>query len=172
MQDLGWTREGTAWMHDRSFPVRLPRGLLTPERVQLGLRMASLPELFDHLGRRIHPQSAARAGEAARRLGSRHARSSTALGDGVMLPHAELRFLQRPAAFFLRLAQPLAVAAPDHEPVADVLALVVPRPATAAHHGLLSALMQLLTTPGFRRGLRVCADAESVLELFSLWVQR
>jgi PTS system nitrogen regulatory IIA component len=107
-----------------------------------------------------------RASMAMRRLWARERRRSTALGWGVAIPHADVGGLQRPHAAFLRAAEPVDFHAPDGRPVDSIFVLVVPRPALASHHQLLSHYQRLLVQPGFRKQLDDCREPGDVWRLF------
>ena len=56
--------------------------------------------------------------------------------------------------------------APDGQPIRNVLALLVPKPATAIHFSLLKQIQRLCTHSAFRQSLDDCHDAGSVWRLF------
>ena len=95
-------------------------------------------------------------------LKAREALGSTALGQGVAIPHGRLRGISRPAAAFLRLQQGVDFDAPDGQPVRILLALIVPESATEQHLLVLSDLAQILGHRGTREALLAEADAGAV----------
>jgi len=52
---------------------------------------------------------------------------TTAIGNGVALPHGRVEFCEQPAAAFITLAEPIDFGAPDKESVDIIFALVVPK---------------------------------------------
>lgn len=148
-------------------PPVLHRGLLAPERIVFSERLNSADALFDRIGRLVEARSTPAASEIAARLHKRHARRSTALGHGVALPRAEVRGLRAPVAVFIRSRHGIELQAHDGQPVIDVLALLVPSPATATHADLLAQLASLLLAPAFRERLASCNTAEAIWSLFA-----
>jgi PTS system nitrogen regulatory IIA component len=141
-------------------------GVLSLECISLDAPASSPEALFQCVGRLVAAAHGLKGGDVADRLLRRESRRSTGLGYGIALPHADAHGLSRPVAAFVRLRKPIAFDAPDGRPVTDVLALLVPRPATAGHHDLLARYTRLLTRPEFRRSLERCADATSIWRLF------
>jgi nitrogen PTS system EIIA component len=148
-------------------PPAVQRCLLTPERIVFTEQLDTVEAVFERIGRAVEARATPGAGEIAARLLKRHARRSTALGHGVALPHAEVRGLRAPVAVFIRSRHGIDFRAHDGDPVFDVLALLVPRPATAAHAELLAELTARLTTPVFREQLARCNSAKAILNLFA-----
>lgn len=140
--------------------------LLGPECISMNVAVAAKEQVFNEIARLVHGRYKLRQSEVVTRLWRREQRGSTALGWGVALPHAHIVGLGRPVAAFVRLQQPVAFGAPDGQPVRDVLALLVPKPATAIHFDLLKQYQRLCTSPAFRQGLDDCRDAGSVWRLF------
>ena len=147
-------------------PASIPYALLTPLHVALNAEVSSRDQLFERIGWMIHARRGPTPPEVARHLMTRELRSSTALGHGIALPHADVPGLRRPVAAFVRPRTPISFDAPDGKPVTEVLALLVPRPGTAAHLDLLARLARLLRQREFRDALRECADAQQVERLF------
>lgn len=88
---------------------------------------------------------------------------STALGDGIAIPHCRLADCTAPIGVLLSLADGVDYLAPDDEPVDLLFILVVPENANEAHLQILSALAGLLIEPDNRAQLR---DARDNLTLF------
>jgi PTS system nitrogen regulatory IIA component len=142
------------------------RHLLDGECIRLGVDAADRCTLFDVATQAVQAVHRLNAKTAVDRLSKREARRSTALGYGIALPHADVPGLSRPAAAFVRLARPMSLGAPDGEPVVDVLVLLVPRPALAAHFDLLMHYRRLLVQPAFRMDLRAATDVGAIWRLF------
>jgi Kef-type K+ transport system membrane component KefB/mannitol/fructose-specific phosphotransferase system IIA component (Ntr-type) len=99
----------------------------------------------------------------ARCVLEREALSSTGVGEGVAIPHAEIPGLERPALAFARLAEGVDFDAPDGQPVRLVFLLLVPPRAHDRHLQLLSALARLLTQDEVKAGLHAARDPSGVL---------
>lgn len=141
--------------------------VLQIDHVVLGIEVARASDLFDAIGRIVEQPRGPRQAPVARQLGRRHARRSTALGNGVALPHAAVPGLRRATAAYARLAQPLGLGAPDREPVTDVLALLVPFPGMSAEFELLQNLIHRLSHPVMAQALRQTGDAAAIHRLLT-----
>jgi nitrogen PTS system EIIA component len=143
--------------------------LFAPERIALGVPVADKATALAEIGRIVQRHGGPRGTEVARWLARREAYGSTALGAGSALAHAHLPRLPAPLAVYLRPRSPIAFDAPDGLPVSDLVALLVPRPATAAHFELLLSLRRRLRHPALRRELARSDDPLEVSELLSRW---
>jgi len=140
--------------------------LLSPECIDLDVSASTNEDLVAIAGALFHRAYGLSASKVSERLWRRERRQTTALGYGVALPHADICGLRRPAAAFLRCREPLDFAAPDRQPVSDVLILMVPRPASTRHFDLLAYYHSLLLNVLFRQKLGACADESAVWRLF------
>lgn len=95
-------------------------------------------------------------------LFARERLGSTALGQGVAVPHGRVKGLDQALAAFLRLAQPIQFDAPDGQPVSMLLCLLVPETATQQHLDILAELAQLMSNKPLRDALATEADATAV----------
>lgn len=143
--------------------------LFAPERISLGVALPDKSAALHEIGRLAQRREGPTDVEITRWLARREARGSTALGLGAALAHAHVPRLRAPMAVYLRPAQGIDFDAPDGVAVSDILALLVPRPATAAHFELLARLRQRLAHPALRQELARCERPHEVCELFSRW---
>lgn len=79
---------------------------------------------------------------------------STAIGNGVAIPHARLDEISAPAAVFARLQHPVSFGTPDDNPVDLLLALLWPKSDTRAFVTTLLDVWRLLRRPGLAELLR------------------
>jgi len=91
-------------------------------------------------------------------LFARERLGSTALGQGVAVPHGRVKGLAEPLAAFVRLSQPIAFDAPDSQPVSLLLILLVPETATQQHLDILAELAQLMSNKTLRQALATETD--------------
>ena len=95
-------------------------------------------------------------------LFARERLGSTALGQGVAVPHGRVKGLDKPIAAFVRLAQPVAFDAHDSQPVTLLLFLLVPETATQQHLDILAELAQLMSNKALRQALGTETDPVAV----------
>ena len=143
--------------------------LFDPQRMALGVALPDKQSALQEIGRLGQRRFGPGAAEIVRLLARREARGSTALGRGAALPHADVPRLRAPVAIFLQVEPGIHFGASDGIPVSNILALLVPRPATAAHFELLSRLTQRFRHPALREELGLCTDPQLVCELLSRW---
>ncbi len=100
-------------------------------------------------------------------LFSRERLGSTALGQGVAVPHGRVKGLTEALAAFYRLAQPIPFDAPDGQPVRLLMILLVPETATQQHLDILAELAQLLSNKPLRERLISETDPAIVHKLLT-----
>lgn len=140
--------------------------LLSPARVLLDLDVADRETLFARLGELAEHKAGLPADTVTAALAAREAMGSTGLGQGVAVPHGQVKGLREAVALYARLATPIAFDAPDAKPVRDVVMLLVPEWATSTHLHLLADVAQRFCDQRFRDQLHACADASAVCRLF------
>jgi mannitol/fructose-specific phosphotransferase system IIA component (Ntr-type) len=102
--------------------------------------------------------------EAIARVLEREELASTALGDGVAIPHARLDVGDRPAIAFGRHSSGLEFGAPDGKPV-HLLVLVIWQPAqTGLFNRLFSGLVSKLADDHFRNRLMEEGGADGLAQ--------
>ncbi|WP_232833625.1 PTS sugar transporter subunit IIA [Paraburkholderia kururiensis] len=141
--------------------------LLSPARVLLDLDIADRETLFARLGELAEHKAGLPADTVTAALAAREAMGSTGLGQGVAVPHGQVKGLREAVALYARLATPIAFDAPDAKPVRDVVMLLVPEWATSTHLHLLADVAQRFCDQRFRAQLHACADPTAVCRLFA-----
>ncbi len=137
-------------------------GLLRSEDVALDVVAPDMQALFAAIGELMWRNHALDPKAVALGLAARERVGSTALGQGVAIPHARLGDLRCPVLAYLRLRHPLHCDTPDGHPVVDVFSLLVPEPATREHLEMLAEVAQGVSDPAFRQRLHEQADARMV----------
>jgi PTS system nitrogen regulatory IIA component len=102
------------------------------------------------------------ADEALEGLNERENAGSTGVGQGVAIPHARLRGLDRVRAVFVRLETPVAFGAVDDKPVDLLVALFAPKDADSSHLRALARISRLMRQPEMREQLRKARSADAV----------
>lgn len=97
-------------------------------------------------------------------LMARERLGSTAVGEGVAIPHCRLPGCATPTGALLHLHETVDFEAPDGERVDLLFVLVVPEEATDAHLALLADVAGAMNRSAFREALR---DAGSDAALFA-----
>jgi mannitol/fructose-specific phosphotransferase system IIA component (Ntr-type) len=117
---------------------------LAPEAILCGCKIASRDELLTEIVRTagaVHGWND--ADEIVARVVAREAQMSTAIGQGIAVPHARLEWLDRIQVAVACLPDGLDFRAPDRKPVRLVLLLVSPISAPAIHVQALAAVSRI-----------------------------
>ncbi|WP_145943346.1 fructose-specific PTS transporter subunit EIIC [Corynebacterium glyciniphilum] len=96
---------------------------------------------------------------------AREAQSTTAVGNGVAIPHARSAAVGVPTLAFGRLQTPVEWDAPDSEPVDLVFLIAVPDDAGKQHLKVLAKLARALMKDDFRESLRSAPSPDDVVNL-------
>jgi PTS system nitrogen regulatory IIA component len=140
---------------------------LRPQDIRLDVEITDKRALFDLVAQHVEHEVGLAAHFIAHCLARREQAGSTAIGHGVAIPHARIEGLHETHALYLRLKQPLVFNAPDHQPVADVLVLLVPHPAAQDHLELLADATRIFANPDLRQRLHASRDAEEIASLLT-----
>ncbi|GAA5005283.1 PTS sugar transporter subunit IIA [Pseudoluteimonas lycopersici] len=95
-------------------------------------------------------------------LRQRERMGSTAIGDGVAIPHGRSAAFPQARAAFLRLRPAVAFGAADGTPVDLVFAMAVPEGMQQEYLQWLSELAERFADPAFRDTLRGAVDARAL----------
>lgn len=93
---------------------------------------------------------------------------STAVGNGVAIPHGKLAKLGRLFGLFARLERPIDFEALDSQPVDLVFLLLAPEAAGADHLKALARVARLLRDPEIARKLRDSRDADALYAVLAM----
>jgi PTS system nitrogen regulatory IIA component len=140
--------------------------LISRDHVLLGLQATDQQTLFVALGHFFERHHGLPAATVTAALEAREALGSTGLGQGVAVPHGQIRGLRQALALYVRPSVAIAFDAPDGQPVRDMVVLLVPQWANSTHLRLLADVAQRFCDQHFRERLHACADAQAVCRLF------
>ena len=102
-----------------------------------------------------------------RALWRRELAGSTAVGDCLAIPHAQVNNIAQPLTLYMRTRHGIACKAGDGRPVFDFLAILVPANGHRDDHlRLLALVARLFTSPTFRMQLAAATNAASATEAF------
>lgn len=139
------------------------------ENVVLDLSVTSKKRVFEQAGLIFENQNGIGRSAVTDNLFARERLGSTALGEGVAIPHGRIKGLKQPLAAFVRLEQPIPFEAPDGQPVSLLIFLLVPEQATQQHLEILSEIAQLLSDREARERLHTEPNREELHRLLTQW---
>jgi PTS system nitrogen regulatory IIA component len=129
--------------------------LLTPGRTLCRAPGLSKKRLFESAANLIsenHPEL--RSSDIFSALLGREKLGSTALGEGIAIPHCRISQCTEAIGSLITLDEPIDFDAPDSQPVDILFVLLVPDEADQEHLTILAGLAKLLSNPEFCQGLR------------------
>lgn len=121
-------------------------------------------ELAEHLARhheRLDAESLTRV------LIDREGLASTAIGDGVAIPHGKVPSLDKIVACIGRAKGGVDFDSMDGKPTHLFFVMVAPENSTGAHLKALARISRVFKDSGFRRRLMEAPDAESMYEIIA-----
>lgn len=143
--------------------------ILPADNVLVDVDATSKKRAFEHAGLLFENQHAVARATVTDNLFARERLGSTGLGHGVAVPHGRIKGLKSPLAAVLRVKTAMPFDAPDDEPVALMIFLLVPEAATQRHLEILSEIAELLSDRELREQLLTVPLAADVHRLISGW---
>jgi PTS system nitrogen regulatory IIA component len=142
--------------------------LVAPNAVVSALAASNKKQAIQELATR----AAALTGEDERAileiLLQREKLGSTAVGNGVAIPHGKLPKLGKLFGLFARLETPIDFEAHDGQPVDLVFLLLAPEGAGADHLKALARVARLLRDPAIAKKLRESNSADAIYAVLSM----
>ncbi len=141
---------------------------LDERHVLLLSEISSKKQVFELLGETLAADlDAVQASHIYEGLIARERLGSTALGEGVAIPHCRLDQIDQIRCAVIKLEHAVDFDAPDNQGVSIIFALIVPTEATEEHLQILASLAEYLSKPGNRENLRNCESAQELLEVLN-----
>ena len=100
-----------------------------------------------------------------RALLEREKLGSTAIGEGIAIPHCRINDCAVPAGCLVTLQEPIDFGSADGQDVDIIFVLLVPEEATEAHLKLLAALARSFSNAEVRERVRQTQDPEALKQL-------
>jgi nitrogen PTS system EIIA component len=146
---------------------------LTPDRVIADLtekeKSAVLKEMAGQLA---GSESGLDATQILKVLQDREKISTTAIGEGVAIPHGKLPNVQKVSALFARSLEGVDFASLDGEPTYLFFTLIAPQDAAADHLKALARISRLLKDPDLRRRLLAAATNQELYNIIAVEDQK
>jgi len=138
------------------------------DRISLQNNVSSKKRVFECLGKLLsHGLEDVSATQVSEGLIARERLGTTALGDGVAIPHCRIDNLNQIRSAIIKLDHAIDFEAPDDQHVSFVCALMVPSEANDDHLKALASLAEFLSNTEHREALNGCQTAEEILEVFA-----
>ena len=143
--------------------------ILPATNVVVDVEATSKKRAFEQAGVLFENRHSIARATVSDNLFARERLGSTGLGHGVAIPHGRIKGLKNPLAAVMRVQQPIAFDAPDDEPVALLIFLLVPEAATQRHLDILSEIAEMLSDRELRDRLRAATDQAALHKLIVDW---
>jgi PTS system nitrogen regulatory IIA component len=142
--------------------------LIAPNAILPALKVNNKKQVLQELAAR----AALLSGQSERAifdiLMQREKLGTTAIGNGIAIPHGKMPNLTRLFGLFARLERPVDFDALDNQPVDLVFLLLAPEGAGADHLTALSRVARLLRDQTVTHKLRATQDAESIYAVLAM----
>jgi nitrogen PTS system EIIA component len=142
--------------------------LVAPNAILPALKVNSKKQVLQELAARAAVLSGQNERAIFDILMQREKLGSTAIGNGIAIPHGKMPGLTRLFGLFARLDRPLDFEALDNQPVDLVFLLLAPESAGADHLKSLARIARLLRDPAITHKLRAMHDAESLYAVLAM----
>lgn len=139
--------------------------IIPVSHIILDAETSSKKRLFECVAQLFAAQSGLPQSEIFDCLVARERLGSTALGQGVAMPHGRHASVSAATGAFIRLKEPIEFDAPDNKPVSLVFVLLVPEAATSEHLELLAHLAGRFSEKSVRDALQSCGTPEAARDL-------
>ena len=149
-----------------------PAKLIPPEHILIDLDQQSKKRVFEQVGLLFENTLGLPRGEVFASLLARERLGSTGIGGGSAIPHGRMAGLRAPACALVRMKNPIPFDAPDDAPVKNMLILLAPGNANAAHLQALALFSQMLSDRPFADALAQCENAGAAHDLIAQWQEK
>ena len=142
--------------------------ILSPSRILAKVRVNSKKRLLELLANEVSKElPEADANNIFDAFLSRERLGSTAMGEGIAIPHCRVKQCKRILGFFVQLESSIDFDAMDGKPVDLIFAVVVPVEANDEHLQVLSEVAKIFSQANIRTRLRNNDDTEQLLHILT-----
>ena len=146
----------------------LESDLLVPGRIYADVRISSKKRLLEFISLTLAKKNTElNSREIFESFCNREVLGSTALGNGVAIPHGRVSGIEGAEALFLRLSKPLAFDAEDGQPVDLLFAVGFPIECSEDDSKLLTSISARFSDPELQAKLRAATDANEIWQLLA-----
>jgi PTS system nitrogen regulatory IIA component len=143
--------------------------LITPNNISLDIEVSSREELFIFIAQLFEKNHGIPAKSVIACLEEREALGSTALGNGIAIPHGRVKLLEQAHIGFVRLKDSISFHASDNHLVKALVIMLVPEAATQAHLDILAKVAQTISDDKNKNILLTEPSADNIYQLLTAW---
>ncbi|MEM9141274.1 MAG: PTS sugar transporter subunit IIA [Pseudomonadota bacterium] len=141
--------------------------IVSPEAVLASVKAGGTKQALQEIGRRAADAYGLDCRAVTDGLMARERLGSTAMGEGVAIPHTRVEGLDTIVGVFARLDKPVEFDAADGQGVDLMFALLAPEEAGADHLRALARVSRLMRSEDMRQKLRASDDPVALHALLS-----
>jgi PTS system nitrogen regulatory IIA component len=142
--------------------------LVAPNAIIPALKVTSKKQALQELAARAATLSGQNERVIFEILVQREKLGSTAVGNGIAIPHGKMPHLEKLFGLFARLDRPIDFEALDNQPVDLIFLLLAPEGAGADHLKALARVARLLRDPATAHKLRASHDADALYAVLAM----
>jgi PTS system nitrogen regulatory IIA component len=135
---------------------------LSPTHVMIDVRAGDKGRLLQQLSAQAAAELGLDPKEVTEQIAKREELGSTGVGNGVALPHARLKGLDKPFGLLVRLKQGIDFAAIDDRPVDIVCILLLPDASNSTQLNALACVARVLRDQSVLKRVRGATDAKAL----------
>ena len=143
--------------------------LITPNNISLDIDVSTREELFIFVAKLFEKNHGIPANSIITCLEEREALGSTALGNGIAIPHGRVKHLEQAHIGFVRLKDSINFHTSDNHPVKALVIMLVPEAATQAHLDILAKVAQTISDNTNKNILLTEPSADNIYQLLTAW---
>ncbi len=143
--------------------------LITPNNISLDIDVSTREELFIFVAKQFEKNHGISADSVITCLEEREALGSTALGNGIAIPHGRVKLLEQAHIGFVRLKESINFHTSDSHPVKALVIMLVPEAATQAHLDILAKVAQTISDNTNKNILLTEPSADNIYQLLTAW---
>ena len=135
--------------------------ILSPESTFCNIELSSKKKILEKVSQVMADLIDGSSQEIFESLFARERLGTTALGNGIAIPHGRVETCKEATAVFILLDKPVDYDAPDGQPIDIVFAILVPEQANTEQLKYLAEIAKVLSEPSVVSQLRHahCGDA-------------
>ena len=145
--------------------------MLSENSFLVGLKASSKKHILEELSKLAEKELNINSRDILENLIKREKLGSTAVGNGIAIPHATDDSIKKPKGFLAILASGLDFNANDDQPVDIIFLLLAPSNKGSEHLQALASVSRLLKNSELVSKLRGCQNTESALAVISQSIQ-
>lgn len=155
-------------LYNASGPIMTLTDLVAPQAIIPALKVNSKKQALQEIAAKAAESTGRSEREIFDVLMQRERLGSTAVGNGIAIPHGKLANIDRIYGVFARLERPIDFEALDGQPVDLIFVLLAPETAGADHLKALAKIARMLRDTDLANKLRDARDPEAIYAVLAM----